>query len=82
MDNGNGFAQPFWFPVIDTVKHFHGSSIDFLFAGFYLGGAGARITMTATYGSTLGIRSPGMILALMMTRILAFPFSILFGRIS
>ena len=49
---------------------------------FYIDGVGTVITMSTTYGSTLGLGSTGMILALLVTQILAFPFSILFGRFS
>lgn len=49
---------------------------------FYIDGVGTVITMSTTYGSTLGLGSTGMILALLVTQILAFPFSILFGRLS
>lgn len=49
---------------------------------FYIDGVGTVITMSTTYGSTLGLGSTGMILALLLTQVLAFPFSILFGRLS
>jgi Permeases of the major facilitator superfamily len=49
---------------------------------FYIDGIGTVITMSTSYGSTLGLGSTGMILALMLTQILAVPFSILFGRLS
>lgn len=47
---------------------------------FYIDGVGTVITMSTSYGSTLGLGSTGMILALLLTQILAVPFSILFGR--
>ncbi|WP_422067250.1 MFS transporter [Sporolactobacillus shoreae] len=49
---------------------------------FYIDGVGTVITMSTSYGSTLGLGSTGMILALMLTQLLAVPFSILFGRLS
>lgn len=49
---------------------------------FYIDGVGTVITMSTAYGSTLGLGSTGMILALLLTQVLAFPFSILFGRLS
>lgn len=49
---------------------------------FYIDGVGTVITMSTSYGSTIGLGSTGMILALMLTQILAVPFSILFGRLA
>lgn len=49
---------------------------------FYIDGVGTVITMSTSYGSTLGLGSTGMILALLLTQILAVPFSILFGRLA
>lgn len=49
---------------------------------FYIDGVGTVITMSTSYGSTLGLGSTGMILALLLTQILAVPFSILFGRMA
>lgn len=49
---------------------------------FYIDGVGTVITMSTTYGTTLGLGSTGMILALLLTQILAMPFSILFGRLA
>ena len=36
----------------------------------------------STYGQSLGLSSTGLLLALLVTQIVAFPFSILFGRLS
>ncbi|EST10739.1 MFS transporter [Sporolactobacillus laevolacticus DSM 442] len=49
---------------------------------FYIDGVGTVISMSTSYGSTLGLSSSLMILALLMTQLLAVPFSILFGRLS
>ncbi|MCQ2011143.1 MFS transporter [Sporolactobacillus sp. STSJ-5] len=49
---------------------------------FYIDGVGTVISMSTSYGSTLGLSSSLMILALLLTQILAVPFSILFGRLS
>lgn len=46
---------------------------------FYIDGVGTIISMATNYGSTLGLGSIGMILALLVTQIVAMPFSILFG---
>ncbi len=49
---------------------------------FYIDGVNTVINMSTSYGSALGLDSTGMILALMVTQIVAFPCSILFGRMS
>ena len=49
---------------------------------FYIDGVGTVIHMATSYGSTLGLSSTGMILALLLTQIIAVPCSILFSRFS
>lgn len=47
---------------------------------FYIDGVDTIISMATNYGSTLGLGSIGMILALLVTQIVAMPFSIFFGN--
>ena len=49
---------------------------------FYIDGVYTIIDMATAYGSVLGLDSTGLLLALLLTQIVAFPFSILFGRLS
>ncbi len=49
---------------------------------FYIDGVNTVINMATAYGATLGLDSTGMILALMVTQLVAFPCAILFGRMS
>ncbi|HAL73598.1 MAG TPA: MFS transporter [Clostridiales bacterium] len=49
---------------------------------FYIDGVNTVIHMATAYGSSLGLGSTGMILALMVTQLVAVPFSILFSRLS
>lgn len=49
---------------------------------FYIDGVGTIIHMATSYGSTLGLGSVGMILALLVTQIVAVPCSILFSKFS
>lgn len=49
---------------------------------FYIDGVYTIIGMAASYGDTVGIDSTQMILALLLTQIIAFPFAILFGRLA
>ncbi|MDR0396112.1 MAG: MFS transporter [Oscillospiraceae bacterium] len=47
---------------------------------FYIDGVGTIISLATSYGTQLGLGMIGMILALLVTQIVAFPFSILFSR--
>ncbi len=49
---------------------------------FYIDGVYTIIDMATAYGTALGFDSTGLLLALLMTQIVAFPFAILFGRLS
>jgi len=49
---------------------------------FYIDGVGTVIHMATSYGSTLGLSATGMILALLLTQLIAVPCSILFSRFS
>ncbi|MDO5135712.1 MAG: MFS transporter [Eubacteriales bacterium] len=49
---------------------------------FYIDGVYTIIDMATAYGTALGLDSTGLLLALLATQVVAFPFSILFGRLS
>ncbi|MDO4565272.1 MAG: MFS transporter [Clostridia bacterium] len=49
---------------------------------FYIDGVGTIISMATNFGSTLGLNSTGMILALVVTQVVAVPCSILFSKLS
>ncbi len=49
---------------------------------FYIDGVSTIISMATNYGSTLGLGTIGMILALLVTQVVAMPFTILFGKLS
>jgi len=46
----------------------------------YIDGVGAVISLATNYGTTLGLGTTGMILALLLTQLVAVPFSILFSK--
>ncbi len=55
----------------------------FLFAFlFYIDGVYTIISMATAYGTSLGLSSNGLILALLVTQLVAFPCAIYFGKIS
>ena len=49
---------------------------------FYIDGFYTIIDMATAYGTALGFDSTGLLLALLVTQLVAFPFAILFGRLS
>ena len=49
---------------------------------FYIDGVYTIIDMATAYGSALGLDSTGLLLALLVTQIVAFPCALLFGRLS
>lgn len=49
---------------------------------FYIDGVYTIIEMATAYGQALGLDSNGLLIALLMTQIVAFPFSLLFGKLS
>lgn len=49
---------------------------------FYIDGVYTIIDMATAYGTALGLDSTGLLLALLVTQLVAFPFAIIFGRLS
>ena len=49
---------------------------------FYIDGVGTIISISTAYGTTLGLGAVGMIIALLVTQLVAMPCSILFAKIS
>lgn len=49
---------------------------------FYIDGVYTIIDMATAYGKALGLDSTGLLLALLLTQLVAFPCCILFGRLS
>lgn len=49
---------------------------------FYIDGVYTIIDMATAYGTSLGLDSTGLLLALLLTQIVAFPCALVFGRLS
>lgn len=49
---------------------------------FYIDGVNTVISMSTAYGATIGLDTTKMILALLITQIVAFPCAILFGKLA
>ncbi len=71
--------------LLHTAKDIFAQKHIFLFIiayFFYIDGVGTIISVSTSYGSKLGLDNISMILALLMTQIVAVPFSILFGKLA
>jgi len=64
------------------IFHNKGLFIFMLAYFFYIDGVGTVISVSTAYGSVLGLGSVGMILALLVTQIVAVPCSIWFSRLA
>ena len=49
---------------------------------FYIDGVYTIIEMATAYGAAVGLDTTGLLLALLLTQFVAFPFAILFGRLA
>ena len=68
-----------------TLKHLHEDKqvFWFLLAFFcYIDGVYTIIDMATAYGTALGLETTGLLLALLVTQIVAFPSALIFGRLS
>ena len=71
--------------IIDTFRDIRKEKHIFLFLlafFFYIDGVYTIIDMATAYGEALGLDSTGLLMALLVTQIVAFPSSIAFGYLS
>lgn len=71
--------------MINTLKEIKTHPRVFLFLLaflFYIDGVYTIINMATAYGSSLGLSDTGLILALLLTQVVAFPCALFFGRLS
>ena len=65
----------------EAKKHKH-SFVYLIAFFFFIDGVYTIIDMATAYGTALGLDTTGLLLALLVTQIVAFPFAILFGRLA
>ena len=68
-----------------TIRHLHEDRqvFWFLLAFFcYIDGVYTIIDMATAYGTALGLDTTGLLLALLLTQVVAFPSALVFGRLS
>ena len=73
--------QQLWKTFLEAKKNKH-IFIYLLSFFFFIDGVYTIIEMATAYGTSLGLDSTGMLLALLWTQIVAFPCAIIFGRLS
>jgi UMF1 family MFS transporter len=81
---GNPFRQSFG-RLWDTFKNMRHEKHIFLFLiafFFFIDGVYTIIDMAVAYGTAVGLDTTGLLLALLLTQFVAFPFAILFGRLA
>ena len=81
---GNPVAQAFgqlWKTFQEAKKHKH-ILVYLLAFFFFIDGVYTIIEMATAYGTSLGLDKTGLLLALLWTQVVAFPFAILFGRLA
>ena len=77
---GQAFGQ-LWKTFQEAKKHKH-ILVYLLAFFFFIDGVYTIIEMATAYGTSLGLDTTGLLLALLWTQVVAFPFAILFGRLA
>ncbi len=80
-----GFASHTFSQMFGTIREMlsnKGMRYFVLAYFFYIDGVNTVITMATAYGTAIGLDDVGMILALLVTQVVAFPCAILFGRLA
>lgn len=81
---GNPFRQSFG-QLAHTFKNIRQEKHIFLFLiafFFFIDGVYTIIDMAVAYGTAVGLDTTGLLLALLLTQFVAFPFAILFGKLA
>ncbi|MGX7077119.1 MFS transporter [Globicatella sp. HMSC072A10] len=80
-NNANQVFQQLWATLQQIIKD-RKISLFLLSFFFYIDGVYTIINMATAYGTSLGLDSTGLILALLVTQLVAFPAALYFSKIS
>lgn len=84
-DPGKNAIRESFGRLYETFKDIKGQKHIFVYLlafFFYIDGVYTIIDMATAYGEALGLDTTGLLLALLVTQVVAFPFALLFGRLS
>ncbi len=70
------------YETFKEIKQYKNIAIFLLAYFFYIDGVGTIISMSAVYGREIGLSTTVLLVAILMIQVVAFPFAILFGKLS
>ena len=85
VERENGAIKKSFIRIGQTFKNIKNEKKAFFFLlafFFYIDGVYTIIDMATAYGSALGLDSTGLLLALLVTQIVAFPCALIYGRLA
>jgi len=71
-----------FFKLFSEIRKHKKAALFLLAYFFYIDGVGTTISMAAVYGKDVGLDSTMLILAILMIQFVAFPFALIFGKLS